>query len=51
MIAVEIRPARDPAGRPGVLLQLPEGWVVLQPADARQLAYRLEACANEVEAQ
>lgn len=47
-IPVEIRPAIDPAGRPGVLLQLPDGYVVMQPEDAYQLAARLRSCAAEV---
>lgn len=50
MIQIEVRPAPDPAGRPGVLVQLPNGWVVLQPADARVLAEALIDCATEVEA-
>lgn len=51
MIRVEVRPAKDPAGRPGVLLQLPGGWAVLQPEDARHLAGMLADCAAEVEAE
>lgn len=47
-IPVEIRPALDPAGRPGVLLQLPDGYVVMQPEDAYALATRLRSCAAEV---
>jgi hypothetical protein len=39
-IAVEVRKVTDPAGDPGVLIQLPPGdsWVVLSAADARRIA-------------
>lgn len=46
---VEVRPARDPAGRPAVLLQLPDGYVTLLPADTRRVARMLTDAAEEVE--
>lgn len=47
-VGVEVRPATDPAGRPGVLLQFEHGWVVLQPDDAEILARVLVETAQEV---
>lgn len=46
---IEVRPDRDPLGRPVVLLQLPDGWVTLLPVDARSVAAMMLATADEVE--
>jgi len=46
---LELSVVRDPAGRPAVLLQLPDAWITLLPADARRLALELVAVAIEAE--
>lgn len=48
-VQVEVRPAIDPAGRRGVLLQFSHGWLVVQPEGARELAAMLVATADEVD--
>jgi hypothetical protein len=50
-IAVEVRKVTDPAGDPGVLIQLPPGdsWVVLSAADARRIAAALLDTADELD--
>lgn len=48
-VPVEIRPVIDPEGRHAVLLQLPNGYVVMQPAGAREIAQMLADTADEVE--
>ncbi len=45
---VEVRPARDPAGRECVLVQLEYGYVLLLPDDADELARRIIETAQEV---
>lgn len=45
-VYVDVKP--DPDGRPAVLLQLPDGFVLLpDPSQVLDLAARLEECANE----
>jgi len=46
---VEVRSAVDPAGRTGILLQLPDLYVVLPPDDARQVAWALIETIADVE--
>jgi hypothetical protein len=50
-IAIEVRKVTDPAGDPGVLIQLPPGdsWVVLSAADARRVAAALLDTADELD--
>jgi len=48
-VPVEVRPAVDPQGVPGVLLQLPDGWVVMKPDGARKVGAMLINTADEVE--
>lgn len=48
-VAVVVDPTRDPLGRAAVLLQLPDAYVVMQPADARRIAERLTLAAEEAE--
>lgn len=48
-IPVVIRPATAPDGTQNVLLQLPDGFVLMGTADARQLAKRLLSVADEVD--
>jgi hypothetical protein len=45
---IEVRPATDPAGRPGVLIQFEHGWIVLQPHAAHALANLIIEVADEV---
>lgn len=47
---VEIRPATAPDGQRGVLVQLPDGYVVTSPTSARKMAADLIAAAEEAEA-
>lgn len=47
LVPVEIRPVAAPDGRPGVLVQLPDGFVVVNPEDAPVLAQRLLEAAGE----
>lgn len=47
-VPVEVRPTTDPAGRPAVLLQLPDGYVVVQPEGAREIGRLLIEVADEV---
>ena len=49
--AVEVRPGIDPEKRPGVLIQFEYGWLVLQTHSARDLAARIIAAADEVDAE
>jgi hypothetical protein len=46
---IEVRVVTDPAGRPAVLLQLEDGWVVLLPDDARVVADMILAAADEID--
>lgn len=48
-VPVEVCSAVDPAGRLSVLLQLPDGYIVMQPDGARELAALLVEVADEVE--
>lgn len=50
-IGVEVRRVTDPAGSPGVLLQLPPGtsWLVVGAADARRIAAALLDTADELD--
>lgn len=49
-VPITVRPALDPAGLTGVLLQLPDGWLIVAPEAARQLAATLIDVADETEA-
>lgn len=51
MTAVEVRAAVDPAGRPGVLIQLEHGYLLVRPRDAIHLANTIIQVAREVMAQ
>lgn len=44
-----IRPDHDPAGRPCVVVQLPDSWITLLPPDARRFAAALIDAADEAE--
>ena len=47
---IPVTAATDAAGRGGVVISLPQGWVVfLPPSHARQLAARIVAAAAEVD--
>lgn len=46
-IPIEVRVATDPEGRIGVLLQLPDAYVIVQPDDARKIAGMLQDAAVE----
>lgn len=48
-VRVEVRSVVDPDGEPGVLLQLEDGWVVVPPAGALQIAADLAKTAAEVQ--
>jgi hypothetical protein len=47
LVPVEVRPVTAPDGRPGVLVQLPDGFVVVNPEDAVELAMRMVDAAAE----
>jgi hypothetical protein len=47
VIAVEVRPAVAPDGRTLVLVQLPNGFVLLTPDDARRLAALIVVVADD----
>jgi len=47
---IEVRAVPYPeAGGEGVLLQLPDGFVLLKPADARRVADMLQDVAGEID--
>ena len=47
---IPVTSATDAAGRGGVMIRMPQGWVVfLPPSDARELAARIVAAAAEVD--
>ncbi len=49
-MAIPVTSARDAAGRGGVFITMPQGWVVfLPPSEARDLAARIVAAAAEVD--
>lgn len=48
-VPIEIRPVMAPDGQLGVLLQLPDGYVVIRADGARRLAGLLEEVAAEIE--
>lgn len=48
--AIEIRPVVDPIGRPAVLIQLEDGFVIAQPADALRIAAMIEGVVAEIAA-
>lgn len=50
-VEVEVRPTEAPDGRMNVLLQLPDGYVVMHPSDARDIAARLTIAAEEAESE
>lgn len=50
-VPVEVGRVIDPAGRPAVLLQMPDGYLVMAPHDARELAAALAATALRIEAE
>jgi hypothetical protein len=47
-IAVTVRVVPSPDGRARVLLQLPDGFVLLTAGPARDIAGRLIVCADEL---
>lgn len=47
-VEVEVRPVTAPNREPGVLLQLPDGYVVMTPEAATSLAQRLTQTAIEI---
>jgi hypothetical protein len=47
-VAVEVRQEIAPDGRVGILLQLPNGYLLVSPADAVVVASALTAAAVEV---
>jgi hypothetical protein len=47
-IGVEIRRTTDPEGKPGVLVQFPDGWIVVPPREARRMAVALWEVAHRV---
>ena len=49
-IAVRVKVVRDPEKQLGVLLQLPDGYVVLSLDDARRVATALIDAGHELEA-
>lgn len=47
---VEVRLVPDPEGKPAILLQLPDGFVLMtRPGDARKVAGLLVAAASALE--
>lgn len=50
-VEVQVGLTTDPQGRPGVLLQLPYGWIVVKPAGAREVAAMLLEAADDVDHQ
>jgi len=50
-LAVEVRAVTAPDGKPGVLLQFEQGWMVVTPANARRISALLLDVADEVEGQ
>ena len=47
---IPVTAATDAAGRGGVVISMPQGWVLfLPPGDARELAERIVAAAAEVD--
>lgn len=47
---VEVRIVKDPAGRPAVLLQLPQGYITMhEPASVRQLAGMLIESSDDLQ--
>jgi hypothetical protein len=49
MIQVEVRATVAPDGRRMVLVQLPDGYVILTPTDTRVLALTLSQVADQLE--
>jgi len=47
VVPVEARWVKDPEGGDGILLQLPDGYVILLPEGARQVARMLLELADE----
>lgn len=48
-MAVEVRITADPTGRPAILLQLPDGFVLIKHAEhAREVAQALLAAADDL---
>jgi hypothetical protein len=50
-MAIQVQVVRDPAGQPGVLLQLPPdtSWITTGAADARRIAAALLDAADELD--
>lgn len=48
MIQVEVRATIAPDGRRMVLVQLPDGYVIVTPTDARSLAFALAQVADQL---
>lgn len=46
---VEVSVATDPVGRVRVLLQMPDGFVLMDPDSARLVAIHLKEAADEVD--
>ena len=46
---IEVRPVIDPQGRTGVLLQMPDGFVIMRPAGAREVGLMLLGAADEAD--
>ena len=51
LTVVEVREAVDPLGRPGVLIQLEHGYLLVRPRDAIKLANIITEVAKDVMAQ
>lgn len=47
LVPIEVRSTTAPDGRPAVLLQLPDGFVLLNLEDASEVAQRLVEAAAE----
>lgn len=49
LFPVEVRPAVTPEGQTWVLLQLPDGFALVSPDDARLVALQLWDAAGEID--
>ncbi len=48
-VEVDVRPSMAPDGRTLVLIQLPHGYVLLTPSDARTVADAITLAADEID--
>lgn len=48
-VAIEVRITVDPEGDLALLLQLPNGWVLMDPDEAREVARMLTLSAEDYE--